>query len=244
MTQTIHSQFKRATSFFILLTASACLIAGTAMADQQAAYSGTYGLRVSISDTSPTYVADVLALPLTTYRAKLMFNTTDLVLPENGELDIVVAYDTQEVTLIGLSISQENNEKKLAIRILGDPALAIHGGSLSDMVISDGWHSMEFFWSSTPGNGEFRLWIDGNKWFQQLDLSNSSAEITAIRVGALAGLDVGTSGTIDFDEFASQQNCWIGTDTCNATCMLANEQGSWPNSNLRDLVWFLNNICL
>jgi hypothetical protein len=54
------------------------------------------------------------------------------------------------------------------------------------------------------------LWVDG---IQQQDLTgvdNDTWRIDRARLGALAGMDVGTSGTYYFDAFESRRQTFIG----------------------------------
>ena len=60
---------------------------------------------------------------------------------------------------------------------------------------------VEWWASSAPGltNGGARLWIDRRLVSEMLDLDTGAQGVTRLRLGAVAAVDVGTSGTLRFD---------------------------------------------
>ena len=80
--------------------------------------------------------------------------------------------------------------------------------------ISDGPHFIELDWraSTAPGanNGGLTLWIDN---IQQVDLTgvdNDTWRVDRARLGALSGIDAGTTGIYYFDAFESRRQTFIG----------------------------------
>ena len=80
--------------------------------------------------------------------------------------------------------------------------------------INDASHYIELDWRAATAaganNGGVTLWVDG---IQQQDLTgvdNDTWRIDRARLGALAGMDPGTSGTYYFDAFESRRQTFIG----------------------------------
>jgi hypothetical protein len=82
------------------------------------------------------------------------------------------------------------------------------------VIITDAPHSIEFDWqaATAPGanNGALTLWIDGIQQASLSGIDNDTRRIDQIRLGAVAGLDAGTSGTYFFDAFESRRQSYIG----------------------------------
>jgi hypothetical protein len=80
--------------------------------------------------------------------------------------------------------------------------------------ISDAPHFIELDWRAATAaganNGGLTLWIDGAQQADLTSVDNDTWRIDRARLGALAGMDVGTSGTYYFDAFESRRQTFIG----------------------------------
>ena len=80
--------------------------------------------------------------------------------------------------------------------------------------INDASHFIELDWradaAAGTNDGGLTLWIDA---VQQADLTgvdNDTGRVDRARLGALSGIDAGTSGTYFFDAFESRRQTFIG----------------------------------
>lgn len=80
--------------------------------------------------------------------------------------------------------------------------------------ISDAPHAIEADWkasfSPTTLNGSVSLWIDGLSKGSQTGIDNDTKRVDEVRLGAVNGLDAGTSGTIYLDKFEARRFTYIG----------------------------------
>jgi hypothetical protein len=81
-------------------------------------------------------------------------------------------------------------------------------------MISDAPHFIEFDWRASTGpglnNGSLSLWIDGVQLANLTGVDNDTRRMDRVRLGAVAGMDSGTSGTYFFDAFESRRESYIG----------------------------------
>jgi YD repeat-containing protein len=80
--------------------------------------------------------------------------------------------------------------------------------------LTDAPHSIEFEWraASAPGvsDGEVSWWLDGVHQQTLPNLANDSHHLTHIRLGAVTGLEAGTSGSHNFDAYEARRAGYIG----------------------------------
>jgi len=80
--------------------------------------------------------------------------------------------------------------------------------------ISDASHPIELDWRAATAaganDGSLTLWIDGAQKASLTGLDNDTLLIDRARIGALAALDAGTTGTYFFDAFESRRQTYIG----------------------------------
>ena len=80
--------------------------------------------------------------------------------------------------------------------------------------IGDAPHFIELDWRAATAaganNGGLTLWIDGIQKQDLVNIDNDTRRIDRARLGALTGMDAGTSGTYYFDAFESRRQSYIG----------------------------------
>jgi len=177
-----------------------------------AAYQSNYGLRALINDTSNLIAVDASPVSEPHYRTRFYFNPNLLTMSSGNAhfifdgMDIAVNATVSRVELI-----RESGAYKLRAKILNDAYTYLN---TSKFTISNGWHVIEIEWqaSSAPGanNGFLTLWIDGTLKQTLSNVDNDMHTIGEVRLGATAGLDAGTSGSMYFDKFESRRNTYIG----------------------------------
>jgi hypothetical protein len=72
--------------------------------------------------------------------------------------------------------------------------------------LADAPHRIEINWraaASGQNDGAYALKVDGVTQVSHAGLDNDSRLIDQVRLGAVGGIDAGTSGIVYFDEFAS-----------------------------------------
>jgi hypothetical protein len=110
-----------------------------------------------------------------------------------------------------IELLRESGAYKLRVRIMNDAYIYTIGNKFT---ISNGWHPIEIEWqaSSASGanNGFLTLWIDGVLKQTISNIDNDQITIGEVRLGAVAGIDAGTSGSVLFDKFESRRNSYIG----------------------------------
>jgi len=81
-------------------------------------------------------------------------------------------------------------------------------------VISDAPHYIELDWraatSDGANDGGLTLWIDNVQQADLTSVDNDTWRVDRARLGALSGMDAGTSGTYYFDAFESRRSTYIG----------------------------------
>ncbi|MCB1036483.1 MAG: hypothetical protein KDD47_21835, partial [Acidobacteria bacterium] len=73
--------------------------------------------------------------------------------------------------------------------------------------MTDTPHSIRFSWRASflggGSNGRAELWVDGVSQGELTGLANSAVRIDSCRLGATAGVDPTTSGTLFLDDYRS-----------------------------------------
>ena len=80
--------------------------------------------------------------------------------------------------------------------------------------VTDAQHYFELDWQSA---GRVDWWIDGAPQPAASGFDNSARRIDQVRLGTVAGLDSGTTGTVFFDAFKSRRFTSIGSGTALPT---------------------------
>ncbi|HKI02825.1 MAG TPA: S-layer homology domain-containing protein [Thermoanaerobaculia bacterium] len=188
----------------------------------QARYSGTHGLQVDVAtpNTAAAYVQSSHPSGETSYRARFFVNLRKLVMANGDELDLFVAYDGADPVP---PATTGNTELRIVVRKVGaDKVLSafatLDGGSEVEIpatvTLANGWRMVEFNWSRATAvganNGRLDLWVDGVPRTGLTTLDNDTGSINYSRWGTATGVDAGTSGQIDMDDFASQRSGYMG----------------------------------
>jgi hypothetical protein len=191
---------------------SAITDGGDLSASTTSAYQGSYGLQALIDDNSNLRAIDSSPLDETHYRARFYFNPNSLVM-SSGKAHFILDgmyLDTNDA-ILRIELIYENGQYKLRTRVMKDNYAYINS---SKYVISDDWHVVEVEWqaSSAPGanDGFINFWIDGNLMETISNIDNDLHTIGEVRLGATAGVDAGTAGSMFFDNFESRRNTYIG----------------------------------
>jgi hypothetical protein len=213
----------------LALAASSALVAGTLTVRPgvpsnggSARYSGTQGLEVNVAspDRTPAFVQSSHPSSESTYRVRFYVNLRDLTMSGGDELDLFDAYDGADPvppTITGnaalrLVVRQVSGTLRLSAFVRQN-----NGGELeipTPITLAPGWRAIEINWakSTAPGanNGRLDLWVDGVAQTGLTGVNNDTEVINYARLGAVNGIDAGTSGILKLDDFASQRSGYIG----------------------------------
>ncbi len=166
--------------------------------DEFSEYSGTYGMKVTITDTSPAYVETDTPSGEATYTFRFYVRANCLTMAGDG-FSLFEALDGSDNVWARVILDQSGSDRivKFEGRVDGGTYL-----TSNSTVLPAGWHLIEVTWKAgSPGSLEARI---DNTAVQDLpSLSNSTGSIETARMGAVAGVDSGTSGSLLFDDFAS-----------------------------------------
>ena len=82
------------------------------------------------------------------------------------------------------------------------------------LAVSDDWQMLEVEWQTASaagaGDGYVKLWINDVLVDTLSGLDNDTRHVTKASIGAVAGLDAGTAGTVYWDGFEARRGSHIG----------------------------------
>ena len=213
---TRHHVFARRLAVAIAL--AACLVvtplarAGSLDPTATAKYVGSYGLEVVVDGTSPAYVEDDSPTAEPAYSVRFYVRLTDLDMANGDEFELFTAATAAESPVLRLSIFHDGSAPRLRVSALSD------GGAetsvVAEALLVDGWRAVALDWraSSAAGanDGRLDLWIDGVAQTGLAGLDSDTLRVDHVRWGAVGGIDAGTEGSLQLDEFESRRGGYIG----------------------------------
>jgi hypothetical protein len=191
-----------------------------------ARYTGNHGLEVDVAtpDRNPAYVQSSHPTAESVYRLRFFVNLRGLTMVDGNEFDLFTAFDGADPTppatsgnsLIRVAAAQSSGKKVLRAFLRTDTGEAQVTTTPAEVILADGWRMVEIDWAKSTagsvgsGNGHFTLWVDGVQKASLTAQDNDNGTINYARLGAVNGVDAATSGTVKFDDFASQRTGYIG----------------------------------
>lgn len=178
-----------------------------------AALKGSKGMRALIDDTRALWVTDAGPDQETAYRARFYFDPNSVTMTNGNSFVLFFGYSgSTPVLRVDLRRSSGLYQVRAMAR---NDGTGWKGGSW--FTIGDKPHYMELSWqaSTAPGvnNGILVFWVDGVRRSRLATIDNDTRRIDLVRLGAVAGLDAGTRGTVFFDAFESRRKSYIGAQT-------------------------------
>ncbi len=176
-----------------------------------AAMQGALGMQAVLDDTVSIFLTDDMPNAETRYRARFYFAPNSLNMADGNAFFIFNAFMNTSTAVGRVEFRSSGGAYQVRARVMND------AGSWTNtawFTISNGPHPLEIDWRAATAaganNGGITLWIDG---VQQADISNvdnDTHRVDRARLGAVAGLDAGISGTCFFDDFVSGRQNYIG----------------------------------
>ena len=182
-----------------LVVAAPNVFADKPQVDTSSAYSGTYGMRVTISDTSPGYVETDTPNGETTFTFRFYINANCLSLASGDSFSVLEGLDGSDNRWLAVHLWKIGSDFVITFEGCEDNQ---NCQTSQGTVLPPGWHAIEGTWKAgSPGSLTARMdnWSIGGV----ASLSNSTGTIDTVRMGTVSGIDSGTSGFVKFDDFAS-----------------------------------------
>jgi hypothetical protein len=176
-----------------------------------AALVGTQGMQAVIDDMNTIYVTDDSPNAESRYRARFYFDPNSIIMGSTDAHFIFKGFMGTATDILQVELRPSSGVYQLRAKLLNDSATFIISNWFT---ISDAPHFIEVDWraatSAGANNGGLTLWIDGVQQANLTGVDNDTLRVDRARLGALAGIDAGTSGTYYFDAFESRRQNYIG----------------------------------
>jgi|GEM_PF-5064998 len=184
---------------------------GDLSVNMSAALVGNQGLRAVINNTTSIYVTDDTPNSETRYRARFYFDPNSVVMSNGNANYIFYGYTVTSTDVLRIEFRRSSGAYQLQAAARNDKS----SWSASNWVtISDAPHFVELDWRASTAaganNGSLTFWIDAIQQANLTGIDNDTRRIDRVRLGAVSGLDSGTSGTYYFDAFESRKQTYIG----------------------------------
>jgi hypothetical protein len=185
--------------------------AGDLSVSAAAALVGSNGMQAVIDDTVTIFVTDDTPNAEPRYRARFYFDPNSITMASGNAHFIFNGLMGTSTAVTRVEFRNSAGAYQIRGNLVNDAGTWLN---TSWFTITDASHSIELDWRAATGaganNGGLTLWIDG---VQQADLTgvdNDTRRIDRARLGAVAGMDAGTTGTYYFDAFESRRQDYIG----------------------------------
>ena len=178
-----------------------------------AALIGTRGMQAVIDDVNTIYVTDDSPNAEPRYRARFYFDPSSVTMGSTDAHFIFKGFIGTATDILQVELRPSSGVYQLRAKLLNDAATFI---VTNWFTISDAPHYIELDWraatSAGANNGGLTLWIDDpvTPKADVTGVDNDTLRVDRARLGALAGIDAGTSGTYFFDAFESRRQNFIG----------------------------------
>ena len=176
-----------------------------------AALVNTKGLQAVIDDTNSIYVTDDRPNAEPRYRARFYFDPNSISMASGDTNTIFNGYTGTSTVVLRIRFRFYSGAYQIQAELLNDSGA---WQSTSWVTISDAKHPVEINWQAATGaganNGSLTFWVDGVQKASLTGVDNDTRRIDRVRLGAVAGVDAGTRGTLYFDAFVSRRQSYIG----------------------------------
>jgi hypothetical protein len=180
-------------------------------ASAAAALNLSYGLKARIDDTATRFVADWSPFAEKEIHVRFLFDPNSIVMLDGRSHYIFQALMGASKVVARIEFRYKTGAYQIRAGILDDTS---GWRNTSWSTISNGPHSLEIGWytatEEVPLDGHLTLWIDGVEVETQYNINNPSLQIDFVRLGAVAGVDSGTLGSMFFDAFEARRFSVIG----------------------------------
>jgi hypothetical protein len=181
------------------------LVAGAAALD------GAFGLESVINGTAPLYVTDWSPVAEREYRARFIFDPNSLEMLDGRSHFIFQALAGASQAVARVEVRYKSGNYELRGGILSETS---GWANTSWWYITDAPQVIEIEWMASDSvdspNGRLTMWINEVQSEIREGVRNDGLRVDLVRLGAVAGLDSGTLGSMYFDAFESRRQTHIG----------------------------------
>jgi len=170
-----------------------------------------YGMQAAISSNTSIYVTDNSPVNEARYRARFYFNPNSISMAKGNSHYLLYGLNGNGVEVLRVEFGWSGTSYRVRA------GLSRNNSSWTDSSwfnISNAVHYIEIDWRAATASGAtdggLTLWIDGIQNANLTGISNDTRRIETVLLGAVAGIDSGTSGTYYFDAYESRRSTYIG----------------------------------
>lgn len=176
-----------------------------------AALVGNYGLEVTLDDNHAVYLIDSGADVGSRYRARFYFDPNSLVMNSGDWLTIFQGYQNGSVAVFQIDLRFLGGNYYLRTAVRNKFSSWFYAPW---QLVSDGGHFVEMDWQAATNSflkdGYLAYWIDGVPMVGVSGVDNPGRSVSQTHLGAVSGVDAGTTGIFFFDSFQRQRSQYIG----------------------------------
>jgi hypothetical protein len=171
------------------------------------------GLRALINDANPLYVGDDTPNLEVRYRVRFYFDPNNITMANNDSFVLFYGMQGTSTAVLQLPIRRSGSTYQLRVGALDDSGTFVFSPYVT---ISNAPHIVELDWQAASAaganNGSLTLWVDEVQATPVTGIDNDTRRIDRARLGAVGGIDAGTTGTVYFDAFRSGRVNYIGAE--------------------------------
>jgi hypothetical protein len=184
---------------------------GDLVVNAASALVGTNGLQSVVNDANSLYVADDRPSTEPRLRARFHFDPNSITMGSGEAFNIFNGFTGTNIAVMRVEFGRSSGPYVIRGSVLNDGGTWV---STSWSTLSDAPHSIEIDWqAATSGganNGGITLWVDGTQQTPLSGVDNDTRRVDRVRLGAVTGVDAGTSGTFFLDAYESRRLTYIG----------------------------------
>jgi hypothetical protein len=184
---------------------------GGLQAGATSALVGQFGMEAIFDNTVPLYVTDWTPFAEREYRARFVFDPNSLDMLDGRSHFVYQALTGSSRAVARVELRFKSGNYEIRSGLLTDESRWVN---TSWWYVDDGPQTIELHWwaASSPGasDGGQTMWINEVQSETRQDVQNYSLQVDFIRLGAVAGIDAGTLGSMYFDAFESRRETYIG----------------------------------
>jgi hypothetical protein len=176
-----------------------------------AALVGSQSLQALIDDNTSIFLTDDRPTAEPRYRARFYFDPNSIMMASGDAYFLFKGFVGTATDVLQMEFRNFSGAYQIRAKVLNDSSAFVNTNWFT---VSDAPHVIELDWRAATAvganNGGLTLWIDGAQQADLANVDNDTWRIDRIRLGAVAGVDTGTRGTIYFDAFESRRQTYIG----------------------------------
>lgn len=176
-----------------------------------AAIIGARGLDAWLDDNTAIYVTDDAPNAEPRYRVRFYFDPNSIGMAANDAHYIFYGIAGASTAVLRVEFGWSGSSYRIRAALLNDGTTWTTSAWVD---ISDAPHFIELDWRASAAagvnNGSLTLWVDGTQRANMTGVDNDTRRIDRVRLGAVAGIDIGTRGGYFFDAFESRRQTYIG----------------------------------